>query len=157
MAKSMSAGFPLSAVVGKAELLDKVHVGGLGSTFGGNPVSCAVALAVIETIEKDRLCEQAVRIGNTVKERLTAIARQVKFIGDVRGLGAMIGVEIVKNGIEPDKDRTEKIVAECAKRGVLFLTAGVEGNIIRTLMPLCITDDQLDEALNVWEEAIKSS
>lgn len=156
MAKSISGGLPLSALVGKAEIMDAVHSGGLGTTFGGNPVACAAALAAIETIEQDSLCERAMKIGQTVKDRLQKLATEVKCIGEVRGLGAMVGLEIVKNGRDPDKETTEKIVLQCAKNGLLFVTAGVEGNVIRCLMPLCITDDQLAEALDVWEQVLRA-
>jgi 4-aminobutyrate aminotransferase/(S)-3-amino-2-methylpropionate transaminase len=149
LAKSLSNGFPVSAVVGKADIMDAVQPGGLGSTFGGNPVACVAALAAIETIEQERLCERSVKIGNVVKERLTALTRQVKCLGEVRNLGAMVAIEIVKNGKEPDKESAEKLVTQCGQQGLLLLTAGVEGNIIRTLMPLCIGDDQLNEAMSV--------
>ena len=155
MAKSMSGGFPLSAVVGKAEIMDAVPAGGIGTTFGGNPVACAAALAALEVIEQDHLCDRANKIGAIIKDRMTRLQREVKCIGDVRGLGAMIGIELVKNGKEPDKEATEKAALQCAKQGVLFVTAGVEGNIIRSLMPLCISDEQLNEALDVMENVLR--
>jgi 4-aminobutyrate aminotransferase/(S)-3-amino-2-methylpropionate transaminase len=156
LAKSMSNGFPVSAVVGRTEIMDSVQPGGLGGTFSGNPVACAAALASIETIEAENLCERSVLIGSAVKERLNSIQHQVKCLGEVRGLGAMIGIEIVKNGKQPDKDTAEKIVFECGKKGLLILTAGVEGNIIRTLMPLIISNEQLEEALDVLEDVLKN-
>jgi 4-aminobutyrate aminotransferase/(S)-3-amino-2-methylpropionate transaminase len=154
MAKSMSNGFPVSAVVGRAEIMDSVQPGGLGGTFGGNPVSCAAALAAIRTIEKHDLCGRSTKLGETVREKMLEAAKQVKCIGEVRGLGAMIAVEIVKDGNRPDKDTAEKIVGECGKRGLLMLTAGLEGNVIRMLMPLSITDDQLIEGLSVVKEVM---
>lgn len=156
LAKSMSNGFPVSAVVGRTEIMDSVQPGGLGGTFAGNPVACAAALAAIETIEAENLCERSVIIGSLVKERLSALSSQVKCLGETRGLGAMVGIEIVKNGKETDKDTAEKIVYECGKKGLLILTAGVEGNIIRTLMPLSITNEQLAEALDVFESVLKN-
>lgn len=155
MAKSMSNGFPVSAVVGKEEIMDSVHPGGLGGTFAGNPVACAAALASIETIQKEKLCERAVIIGDTLRKRFDSLSGEVSCIGEVRGLGAMIGIEIVKNGKNPDKEKAEKIVYECGQNGLLILTAGVEGNIIRTLMPLSISDEQLNEALNVLEGVMR--
>lgn len=154
LAKSMSNGFPVSAVVGKSEIMDYAQAGGIGGTFGGNPVSCAAALASIELIEKENLCERSEQIGNIVKNRLNSLKEQVKCIGEVRGLGAMIGIEISKNS-KPDKETAEKIVMNCAKKGLLILTSGVEGNTIRTLMPLSITDAQLSEALDVLESVMK--
>jgi 4-aminobutyrate aminotransferase/(S)-3-amino-2-methylpropionate transaminase len=156
LAKSMSNGFPLSAVVGRSDIVDSVPAGGLGGTFGGNPVSCAAALAVIDTIQRDRLCERSEAIGLRVTISLRDLASRKRCIGEVRGLGAMVAVEIVKNGRHPDKETAEQIAGECGKRGVLILTAGLEGNVLRMLMPLCITDEQLDEALQVLTEVILS-
>lgn len=155
LAKSMSNGFPVSAVIGKTEIMDASQVGGLGGTFGGNPVSCAAALASIETIEEQNLCQRSEDIGNIVKNRLNSLKEEVKCIGEVRGLGAMIGIEIAKESKTPDKETAEKIVMGCAKKGLLILTSGVDGNVIRTLMPLAITDAQLNEALDVLESVIK--
>ncbi|MFN8672503.1 MAG: 4-aminobutyrate--2-oxoglutarate transaminase [Candidatus Sericytochromatia bacterium] len=152
LAKSMSNGFPVSAVVGRADIMDSVQAGGLGGTFAGNPISCAAALGAIETIEKENLCEKAEKIGLIVKERFNNLAKKVPFIGEVRGLGAMIGVEIVKDKKQPDKEKAEKLVYECGQKGLIMLSAGVDGNIIRTLMPLVITEEQLNEALDVIEE-----
>ncbi len=156
LAKSMSNGFPVSAVVGRADIMDSVQPGGLGGTFGGNPVACAAALAAIETIEQENLCGNAISIGSTVKERLQSISHDIPCMGEIRGLGAMVGIEIVKNGKQPDKDTAEKIVYECGQKGLLILTAGVEGNIIRTLMPLIIKNEQLNEALDVLESVLRS-
>ena len=155
LAKSMSNGFPVSAVVGKAEIMDAAQPGGIGGTFGGNPVSCAAALASIETIEQENLCAKSENIGNIVKNKLNSLKDQVTCIGDVRGLGAMIGIEICKESIMPDKETADKIVMNCAHKGLLILTSGVEGNIIRTLMPLSITESQLNEALDILESVIR--
>jgi 4-aminobutyrate aminotransferase/(S)-3-amino-2-methylpropionate transaminase len=156
LAKSMSNGFPVSAVVGRTEIMDAAPPGGLGSTFGGNPVACAAALAAIETIERENLCERSRRIGAVVKERIAALARDTRCIGEVRGLGAMVGIEIVKNGKDPDKETADQIVLRCARNGLLILTTGIEANIIRTLMPLSITDAELDEGLTVFADIVKS-
>jgi 4-aminobutyrate aminotransferase/(S)-3-amino-2-methylpropionate transaminase len=156
LAKSLSNGFPLSAVVGRSDIMDSVPAGGLGGTFGGNPIACAAALAVIETVTRDRLCERSEKIGLRVKESLAALARQSSCIGEVRGLGAMVAWEVVKNGRQPDRQTAERIAVQCGRKGVLVLTAGLEGNVLRMLMPLCITDEQLDEALKVLGEVIIS-
>lgn len=155
-AKSMSNGFPVSAVIGKAAIMDAVQPGGLGSTFGGNPVACVAALGAIATIEKENLCERATHIGQMFHERMQALQAKVNFIGEVRGLGAMKGLEIVGDNREPAKEIAEEIVARCAHQGLLMLTAGVEGNIIRTLMPLVMTDEQMNEALDILEKVMLS-
>jgi 4-aminobutyrate aminotransferase / (S)-3-amino-2-methylpropionate transaminase / 5-aminovalerate transaminase len=155
LAKSMSNGFPVSAVVGRAEIMDAVSPGGLGGTFGGNPVSCSAALAAIRKIERDNICARAESLGRRLREELGRLAQAVEFIGEVRGLGAMLALEIARNG-RPDKETADKIAAECGKRGLLLLTAGLEGNVIRLLMPLVITDSQLDEALGVLKEVVSA-
>lgn len=154
-AKSMSAGFPVSAVIGRTEMMDAVQPGGLGGTFAGNPVSCAAALGAIEVIEKEHLNERALIIGQRFRERMSFLSKQFAFIGEVRGLGAMNAFEVVDQNQMPDKDKAEKIVGMCAQQGLLILTAGVEGNVIRTLMPLVISDEQLEEAISVLESVFK--
>ena len=155
MAKSLSNGFPLSAVTGRAEIMDAVQPGGIGGTFGGNPVSCAAALAAIETIEQERLCDRAMKIGKIVMERFCSLKAQSPIVGEVRGLGAMCAMEIVKDkrGKEPDKEKTEEIIHRAAQRGLILLSAGVLGNIIRILVPLMIPNSQLQEGLDVLEGA----
>ena len=159
MAKSLSNGFPLSAVVGRAELMDKVHAGGLGGTFGGNPVSCAAALGAIETIEQDGLLARAGAVGETVASRFASFAERFPFVGEARGVGAMQALEIVhdRSLLEPDKGRTERVLALAARRGLLLLSAGLYGNVIRTLMPLSITDAELDEGLDVLAACLKDA
>jgi len=151
MAKSLSSGMPLAAVTGRAEIMESVHVGGLGGTFGGNPVSCVAAIASIQTIEYNHLPTRAREIGTHVMKRLGALQKKCRAIGDVRGLGAMIGMELVKSHShkEPDPELTAKVVKTCAERGLIILSAGVHSNVIRTLMPLCITPPQVDEGLDV--------
>ncbi len=156
MAKSLSNGFPLSAVTGRAEIMDAVQPGGIGGTFGGNPVSCAAALAVIETIEQEGLCERARKIGKVLMERFRSLQARSPIIGEVRGLGAMCAMEIVKDkkSKEPDKDKTEEIIHRAAQNGLILLSAGVLGNIIRILVPLVIPEDQLQEGLDVLQVAV---
>jgi 4-aminobutyrate aminotransferase/(S)-3-amino-2-methylpropionate transaminase len=146
----MSNGFPLGAVVGRAEILDAVPMGGLGGTFGGNPVACAAALAAITTIEEDGLVQRAQALGAATSARFQALQQRFSFIREVRGLGAMMAMEL--EGEEPA--RANRIVDEAARRGLLVLTAGLYGNVIRTLMPLVMTDAELTEALEVLERAL---
>ncbi len=155
MAKSLSNGFPLSAVTGRADIMDAVQPGGIGGTFGGNPVCCAAALAAIETIEQEGLCERAVMIGKILIERFRSLQARSPFVGEVRGLGAMCAMEIVKDrkSKEPDKKKTEEIIHKAAQNGLILLSAGVLGNIIRILVPLVISDGQLQEGLDVLEAA----
>lgn len=154
LAKAMSNGYPLSAVIGRAEIMDAVQSGGLGGTFGGNPVACAAALATIEAIEREGLCARAEKLGAFLRAGLVDLSRQVNCLGEIRGLGAMLAFEVVKNGREPDREKAEKIVIACAHKGVLVLTAGLEGNVIRLLMPLNIKDEHIREAMNVLHEVI---
>jgi 4-aminobutyrate aminotransferase/(S)-3-amino-2-methylpropionate transaminase len=151
MAKSLAGGIPLSAVTGRAEIMDSVHVGGLGGTYGGNPVACAAALATIEQIEKLKLCARAEKIGETLRSRMLAWQKRHDTIGDVRGLGAMMAMEFVKNrqSKEPAKELTLNLVKRCAENGVIALYAGTHSNVLRFLVPLVITDEQLDEGLAV--------
>ena len=156
MAKSLSNGFPLSAVTGRAEIMDAVQPGGIGGTFGGNPVSCAAALAAMETIEKEGLCERAGMIGKIIMEKFHFLQARSPIVGEVRGLGAMCALEIVtdKKSKKPDKEKTEEIIHRAAQKGLLLLSAGVLGNIIRILVPLVISEDQLREGLGVLEGVI---
>ncbi len=156
LAKSLSNGLPLSAVVGRAALMDAPQPGGLGGTFGGNPVACAAALGAIETIEQEGLCARAEALGARAAARFERWRERFPFVGDVRGVGAMRAIEVVRDprSREPDKARTERIVDGAARRGVLLLTAGLHGNVIRTLMPLVMTDAELDEALDAVEAVL---
>ena len=155
LAKSLSNGFPLSAVVGRAELMDAPQPGGLGGTFGGNPVACAAALGAIEALE-DGLLERAAVLGAEVERRFTCFAARFPFIGDARGVGAMRALELVRDRetLEPDKGRTERVLERAAARGLLLLSAGLGGNVIRTLMPLVMSDAELDEGLRVLEASL---
>jgi len=149
-AKGIAGGLPLAAVTGRTEIMDAPHAGGLGGTYGGNPIACAAALAVIETIEADRLVERAAAIGDQLKQRLTALQSRDGRVGDVRGRGAMVAIEIVKpGGIEPDPELTKRLATEAHQRGVIVLTCGTYGNVIRMLPPLSISDELLAEACDV--------
>ena len=153
LAKSIAAGFPLSAVVGRAEVMDAPDPGAIGGTYPGNPVALASATAVLDRFEDGELLRRSREIGDRIKERFAALADRVDLVGDVRGLGAMVAVEFVRDREtkEPAREETAKIVELAAARGVLVLRAGVSGNCIRFLAPLVITDEQLDEALDVLE------
>nr|MDQ3386384.1 4-aminobutyrate--2-oxoglutarate transaminase [Actinomycetota bacterium] len=151
-AKSMGGGMPIAGVTGKAEIMDSVHVGGLGTTYGGNPLACAAALAVMDAFEEDDILGKA----NVLGERVMGAMRDIQekhpdFVGDVRGLGAMTAMELVKDveSKAPDKERTGEVVEAALQEGLLLLTAGQYGNVIRTLMPLNIADDELEEGLAI--------
>jgi 4-aminobutyrate aminotransferase/(S)-3-amino-2-methylpropionate transaminase len=153
-AKGLGGGLPIGGITARADLVDVVHAGGLGGTFGGNPLSCAAALAAIATIREDGLVERAQHIGETMLPRLHALASAYPSIGDVRGRGAMNAIELVgPDGITPDADLTKQVAAACHAEGVLVLTAGSYGNVLRFLPPLVISDDQLDDGLSVLEKA----
>ena len=157
LAKSLAAGMPLSAVVGRAEVMDAPREGALGGTYPGNPVALASAMAVLGAFEDGHLLERSREIGDRIKDRFSALAERVEMIGEVRGLGAMVAVEFVRNreSKEPARGEVGEILKLAAERGVLALSAGVDGNCIRFLAPLVITDEQLDEALDVLEGCIQ--
>jgi 4-aminobutyrate aminotransferase / (S)-3-amino-2-methylpropionate transaminase / 5-aminovalerate transaminase len=156
-AKSLGGGLPLAAVTGRADLMDKVHPGGLGGTFGGNPLACAAALAAIDTIEREGLLERARDIGAEMLGRLGALAASSPAVGDARGRGAMVAVELVgPDGITPDKAAAARVLAACHAQGVLVLSAGTYGNVVRLLPPLVIPDDLLDEGLGTLEAALSA-
>ena len=151
-AKGIAGGLPLAAVTGRAEMMDAPHTGGLGGTYGGNPLACAAALAVIETIEADGLVDRARSIGKTMLDRLGALQQRDPRIGDVRGRGAMVAVELVQPGTtEPDAALTGKVAAAAHQQGLVVLTCGTYGNVLRFLPPLSIPDHLLDEALGVLD------
>ena len=157
-AKGIAGGLPLSAVTGRAEIMDAAHVGGLGGTYGGNPLACAAALAVIETIEADGLVARAREIEALMKQRLTTLQQRDPRVGDVRGRGAMIAVELVKAGItEPDPDLTKAVAAAAHAEGVVVLTCGTYGNVLRFLPPLAISDELLIEALDVLDQVFAAT
>jgi 4-aminobutyrate aminotransferase/(S)-3-amino-2-methylpropionate transaminase len=158
-AKSLAAGLPLAAVTGRAELMDHPQVGGLGGTYGGSPLACVAALQVIEAMTTGGLSQRADVIGERVAGRMRELAKSHWQIGDVRGLGAMIGIEFIADAATkaPAKELTTTVHRFCYERGLITITAGTGGNIMRTLMPLVITDEQLDEALDVLEGAIRDA
>jgi 4-aminobutyrate aminotransferase/(S)-3-amino-2-methylpropionate transaminase len=154
LAKGMAGGLPLAAVTGRAELMDAVHPGGLGGTYGGNPLACAAALGAIETMRENDLAAAAREIGATMFERLRALQERTPAIGDVRGAGAMVAVELVRPGTtEPDPALAAAVAKHCHDEGVVVLTAGSYGNVLRFLPPLVIGQDLLLEALDVLDAA----
>jgi len=154
IAKSLAAGLPLSAVVGKKEITDTPHVGGLGSTYGGNPVCCEAALAVLDIFEEENLLHKAEILGERLKERFDVFQKNFEIIGDVRGIGPMLALELVKDREtkEPAADETKAFVKFCYEKGLILLSCGNFSNVIRTLMPLVITDEQLERGLAIMEE-----
>lgn len=158
-AKSLAAGMPLSAITGKAEIMDSIHVGGLGGTYGGNPLSCASALAVLEMVEEEQLLERSTSIGQVIRKAFEEWQTHYNIIGDVRGLGAMMAVELVRDRKtkEPADSETKGVVEACRNDGLLTLSCGNFGNVMRILSPLVITDEQLDKGLSILEGAIKKA
>jgi 4-aminobutyrate aminotransferase / (S)-3-amino-2-methylpropionate transaminase / 5-aminovalerate transaminase len=157
-AKSIADGMPLAAVTGRAEIMDAPGLGGLGGTYGGNPLACAAALAVIETMERENLPARAEKIGAKFEARAREWKKRWPLIGDVRGLGAMRALELVRPGTnrEPAKEETEQVLRYCLEHGLILISAGTYGNVVRLLMPLVTTDEQFDEGLNVLEGALMS-
>jgi 4-aminobutyrate aminotransferase/(S)-3-amino-2-methylpropionate transaminase len=156
-AKGIAGGLPLAAVTGRAEIMDSVHVSGLGGTYGGNPIACAAALGVFETMESEKLVERANHVGKILSDYLKALQAKYPVIGEVRGRGAMQAIELVKPGSkDPNPEAMNAIVKYCQSKGVLVLTAGTYGNVVRFLPPIVITDELLRDALGVLEEALAS-
>ena len=158
-AKGIAGGLPLAGVTGRAEIMDAVHSGGLGGTYGGNPVACAAALAAIETMRADDLCAAARRIESVMRPRLEALAAKYDVIGDVRGRGAMLAMELVTGGgsLEPNPQLTSAVSAACHREGLITLTAGTYGNVLRFLPPLVIGDALLTEGLDLLESAFAAA
>jgi 4-aminobutyrate aminotransferase / (S)-3-amino-2-methylpropionate transaminase / 5-aminovalerate transaminase len=158
VAKSIAAGLPLSGVIGKAEIMDAPGDSAIGGTYVGNPVAQAAALAVLDVFEDEGVCDHAVQLGETIRARMESWQGRWPRIGDVRGLGAMLAIELVTDPAtkEPDADAATAVVEAAAERGLLLLKSGIYSNCIRVLTPLVLTDAELDEALGVWEDALDS-
>ena len=158
VAKSLAAGMPLSAVVGRKEMMEVVHPFGLGGTYGGNPVACRAGLAVMEIFEEENLLQTAEALGKKLKKRFDAFQKEYELIGDVRGMGPMLALELVKDREtkEPATDEAKALVKFCYDKGLIILSCGNFGNVIRTLMPLVITDELLERGLAIIEEGLTS-
>ena len=155
VAKSLAAGMPLAAVVGKTEIMDSVHPWGLGGTYGGNPVTCAAALAVLEVFETDQMLEKSIALGQKLRIRFEQLQKKFNMINEIRGLGAMLGFELVKGpNKEPATTEAKQLVDFCNDNGLVILACGSYGNIIRILAPFVITDDQLEKGLSIMEEGL---
>lgn len=156
IAKSLGAGMPISGVVGRAEIMDAPPPGTLGGTYSGNPVACAAALAVLDIYEREDLATRSREIGRVAMERFLSMQKKYPMIGDVRGQGGMLAMEIVKDRAtkEPDAQAVNEILAAAHQRGLVLLNAGMYGNVVRILVPLNITDDQLQQGLDILEEAL---
>jgi 4-aminobutyrate aminotransferase/(S)-3-amino-2-methylpropionate transaminase len=158
VAKSLAGGFPLSGVVGRAEIMDAPLPGGLGGTYGGNAIGCAAALAVIETFEQDKLLDRAERLGEKLEAGLRELARKHSMIGDVRGRGFMQAIELVtdRKTKTPDPDRAQRVIDNARQRGLLVIKCGVHRNVIRFLAPLVVSDENLDKALGIIDAALSA-
>lgn len=158
-AKGLGGGFPLSGVTGRAAMMDSAHPGGLGGTYGGNPISIAAAHAVFDVIEAEGLCARAARVGQKMRAHLETLQKEIPAIGDVRGLGAMVAFELIKDpkSKEPDAALTAAIVASAEKRGLILLSCGTEANVVRLLSPLTIPDAILEEGLAILSASVKDA
>ena len=158
IAKSLAGGFPLSGVVGKAEIMDSPEPGGLGGTYGGSPIGCAAAHAVLDIIEKEQLCVRSSKIGARMLERIQQMKERndTTVIGDIRGLGAMVAFELVKErgGHNPDAEKVKQLTARALQHGLILLSCGIYGNTVRLLAPLTIPDEQLEEGLDILEKSL---
>ncbi|KRT75600.1 MAG: 4-aminobutyrate aminotransferase [Armatimonadetes bacterium CSP1-3] len=154
--KSLASGLPLASVTGRADLMEAPQVGGLGGTYGGNPLACVAALAVIDVLQSEGFLERAQALGANVLARFQTMQRRFPVIGEVRGLGAMVGMELVEDreSKTPARAATAQVLAACLERGLLILKSGVYDNVIRILVPLVISDEDLERGLNVLEEAL---
>lgn len=158
VAKSLAGGMPLSGVVGRAEIMDAPHVGGLGGTYGGSPTACAAALAVLDILLEDGLLHRAQELGRHVRNTFDGFQREFEIVGDVRGLGPMLALELVEDreSKTPAAEKAKALVAHCRAKGLIILACGNFGNVIRTLMPLVITDQELDRGLSILEEGLRA-
>lgn len=155
-AKSLAGGMPLSAVTGRKEMMEAPHVGGLGGTYSGNPISCRAALAVLDILYQDKLLERSRELGEILLKRFTDLQNKFEIIGEVRGKGPMLALELVKDreSKEPATAETKKLIQLCYEKGLIVLSCGNFGNVVRTLMPFVITDEQLDRGLSILEESL---
>ena len=158
LAKSIAGGFPISAVVGRADIMDSVGPGGLGGTYAGSPLGCAAALAVLDVFEDERILQRSLELGERLQGRLRQMAQRFSCIGDVRGLGSMVAMELFKNDSArtPDPDLTKALVVAAAERGLILLSCGMYGNTIRVLVPITGSNALIDEGLDIMESCLAS-
>ncbi len=156
VAKSFAAGMPLSAVVGKAEIMDSVHPGGLGGTYGANPLSCAAALAVMDIFEEENMLDKSIKLGDTLLARFEKWQKEFSVVSEIRGLGAMLGLALTRSDGTPAAEEAQKLSAFCYEKGLIMLVCGIYGNVIRVLTPFVITDEQLEKGLSIMEEGLKT-
>jgi 4-aminobutyrate aminotransferase/(S)-3-amino-2-methylpropionate transaminase len=155
MAKSIAGGFPISAVLGRADIMDSPAAGGLGGTYAGNPLACAAALAVLDVFEEEELLERGRRLGQRLQDGLRAIAARCPVIGEVRGLGPMVAIELIASRPQqPDAELTRRLVAEAARRGLILISCGTYANVIRVLVPLTASDALVDEGLKILSDSL---
>ena len=154
--KSLGGGLPLAAVTGRAEVMDAPEAGGLGGTFGGNPVACAAALAVLDEVERSEFRQHAEELGERIRDRLDELATRVEQVGEVRGLGPMLALELVtdRESKEPAAELTKRTTEAARERGLILLSCGLHGNVVRILVPLVIADEDLDRGLEILEESL---
>jgi len=157
VAKSMGAGMPIAGVVGRQEIMDSVHPWGLGGTYGGNPIACAAALAVLEVFEEEDMLGKAKALGRKLQDRFGKWQTRFKIVGEIRGLGAMLGLALVKGEKrEPGADEAKKLAAFCLERGLIILVCGTYSNVVRVLVPFVITDEQLEKGLAILEQGLEA-
>jgi 4-aminobutyrate aminotransferase/(S)-3-amino-2-methylpropionate transaminase len=156
MAKSMAGGYPISAVLGRADIMDSPGPGGLGGTYAGNPLGCAAALAVLDVFEQEKLLERGRRLGERLQSGLRKIAERQSAIGEVRGLGPMVAIELIAGGRakQPDAELTRRLIAEAARRGLILISCGVYANVIRIMVPLTAADALVDEGLKILSDSL---
>jgi len=156
-AKSLGSGLPLSGVVGKAQIMNAPIASAIGGTYAGNPLACRAAIEVLRSFEEEDLLGRAIAVGERIQSRFRALAERFDVVGDVRGLGAMVGIELVTDRATkaPAKELTGRIASAAIRNGAVFPTAGLYGNVLRVLVPLVITDEQIDEGMDILEEAFE--
>jgi 4-aminobutyrate aminotransferase/(S)-3-amino-2-methylpropionate transaminase len=155
VAKSLAAGMPIASVVGRQEIMDSVHPWGLGGTYGGNPLACAAALAVLEVFEEEDMLGKAKALGKKLGEAFNNFKRKYNVVGSIRGLGAMLGLELVRGEkCGPAAEEAKKLAAFCLERGLIILVCGTYSNVIRVLVPFVITDPQLEKGLSILEQGL---
>jgi 4-aminobutyrate aminotransferase/(S)-3-amino-2-methylpropionate transaminase len=155
LGKSLAAGMPIAAVVGKQEIMDSVHPWGLGGTYGANPLACAAALAVLEVFEEDKMLEKSVALGKKLSDAFLSFKGKYPVVGSIRGMGAMLGLELKNRKGEPASAEAKQLTEVCLKNGLIILTCGTYGNVVRVLVPFVVTDEQLAKGLSLLEKGLR--